>query len=124
MKLFGRVSVCGSISSYNNDALPKRTTSKPVSGSGSISTFNVDVDALPKTTILQPALLFKQIKVEGFIVTRWADKWQEGTTQNLKWIQEGKLKYRETVTHGFENMFNAFSGMLKGENSGKAIVKV
>lgn len=101
MKLFGRVSVCGSISSYN-----------------------ADVNAQPKTTILQPAIVFNQLKIEGFIVSRWADKWQEGISQNLQWIQEGKLKYRETVTHGFENMFNAFSGMLKGENTGKAIVKV
>lgn len=101
MKEFGRVSVCGSISSYN-----------------------ADMNALPKSTILQPALVFNQLKVEGFIVTRWSDKYAEGITQNLQWIQEGKLKYRETVTHGFDNMFNAFCGMLRGENTGKAVVKV
>jgi NADPH-dependent curcumin reductase CurA len=32
--------------------------------------------------------------------------------------------YRETVTEGFENMPEAFMGMLQGENVGKAVVKV
>lgn len=37
---------------------------------------------------------------------------------------QGKLKYREHITEGFENTPKAFIGMLKGENMGKAIVKV
>lgn len=37
---------------------------------------------------------------------------------------QGKIKYREHITEGFENMPAAFMGMLKGENTGKAIVKV
>jgi len=32
--------------------------------------------------------------------------------------------YHETVTEGFENMTKAFMGMLRGENVGKAVVKV
>ncbi|XP_076278691.1 prostaglandin reductase 1 isoform X2 [Lasioglossum baleicum] len=101
MNPYGRVSVCGSISTYNED---------PAS--------------LPKTTILQPSLVFNQLKIEGFIVTRWNKRWMEGILKNLQWIQEGKIKTRESVTKGFENMFEAFSGMLKGKNTGKAIVQV
>ena len=37
---------------------------------------------------------------------------------------QGKLKYRETVTEGFDNMFDAFLGLFTGENTGKAVVKV
>lgn len=55
---------------------------------------------------------------------RWNDRWFEGVEQLKKWIDEGKLTYEETVTSGFENMFNAFVDMLKGGNTGKAIVKV
>lgn len=100
MRPFGRVAVCGSISSYDADAT-----------------------SLPKCTILQPAIVLNQLKVEGFIVTRWTDRWSEGIMQNLQWIREGKLRYRETVTKGFENMFDAFIGMMRGENIGKAIIK-
>ncbi|XP_072758445.1 prostaglandin reductase 1 [Anoplolepis gracilipes] len=101
MKLFGRVAVCGSISTYN-----------------------VDAQSLPKCTVLQPAMLFNQLKLEAFIVKRWSNRWSEGIEQNLRWIREGKLRYHETVTKGFENMFDAFVGMLHGKNIGKAIVQV
>lgn len=79
---------------------------------------------LPKTKIVQIGLLMSQVKMEGFVVTRWSDRFNESFEENMKWIREGKLKYQETITEGFDNMYKAFSGMLKGENTGKAIVKV
>uniref|UniRef100_A0A8B9NBT4 Prostaglandin reductase 1 n=1 Tax=Accipiter nisus TaxID=211598 RepID=A0A8B9NBT4_9AVES len=39
-------------------------------------------------------------------------------------LKMGKVKCHEQVTEGFENMPVAFIGMLKGENLGKAIVKL
>ena len=36
---------------------------------------------------------------------------------------QGKLKYHETVTEGFDHMFDAFLGLFNGENLGKAVVK-
>ena len=36
---------------------------------------------------------------------------------------QGKLKYNEHVTDGFDNMFDAFMGLFKGDNVGKAVVK-
>lgn len=61
--------------------------------------------------------------MEGFLVTRWLNRWQEGVQQNIKWVKEGKIKYKETVTEGFENMFQAFIEMFQGQNTGKALVK-
>ncbi|CAH1154447.1 unnamed protein product, partial [Phaedon cochleariae] len=95
MNTFGRIAVCGAISGYN-DKQP------------------------PKATIVQYPMTFNQLRMEGFIVHRWIDRWFEGIDQNRKWIDEGKLKYRETVTEGFENMFHAFTDMLRGGNVGKA----
>ncbi|XP_018057645.1 PREDICTED: putative NADP-dependent oxidoreductase YfmJ, partial [Atta colombica] len=100
MKPFGRVTVCGSISSYN-----------------------ADNSSLPKCTILQPILSKHELRMEGFFVTHWMNRWNESIMQNLQWLREGKLRYRETVTKGFENMFEAFIGMLRGKNIGKAIVQ-
>ncbi|KAJ0177360.1 hypothetical protein K1T71_007369 [Dendrolimus kikuchii] len=101
MNEFGRVAVCGSISSYNENP-----------------------NEVPKATILQPTLVFKQLKVEGFIVWRWFDRWSEAFAELVGWIASGKLKTPEHVTEGFENLFDAFSGMLSGDNFGKAVVKV
>lgn len=99
MNKFGRVAVCGSISSYNDIRLPK-------------------------VSIVQPAIVFNELKVEGFLVHRWLDRWQEGINENLMWLNEGKLKYQEKVYYGFENMVDALVGILRGENTGKAVVKV
>jgi len=101
MNTFGRVSVCGAISVYNDD--PKNPTLVPA---------------------VQPAMVFKELKMEGFLVSRWVNRWQEGLKQMSQWIQEGKIKYEETETFGFENTPKAFIGMLRGENTGKAVVKV
>ncbi|XP_031627908.1 prostaglandin reductase 1-like [Contarinia nasturtii] len=101
MRDFGRISVCGSISSYNTP-----------------------VAEWPKVPILQPTFVFKQLKMEGFIVSRFCSKWFEAIQCMKKWTDEGKLKYRETVTNGFENMPQALIDMLQGQNTGKAIVKV
>ncbi|XP_074097548.1 prostaglandin reductase 1-like [Cotesia typhae] len=101
MNPYGRVSVCGSISAYN-----------------------ANPDALPKCTITQPAMVMQQLKVQGFQWLRWKDRLMEAVEKNLQWVREGKLKYRETLTEGFENMFDAFLQMLRGGNIGKAIVKV
>ncbi|XP_026728943.1 prostaglandin reductase 1-like [Trichoplusia ni] len=99
MNDFGRVSVCGSISSYNDIGLPQ-------------------------ATIVQPALVFKQLKIEGFLVVRWVNRFPEAFAELIKWIHSGQLKPREHVTEGFENIYDAFIGMLNGENVGKAVVKL
>lgn len=61
--------------------------------------------------------------MEGFVFTRWSDRWMEGILEIRKWIQEGKIKYHETLTEGFENMPQALIEMLRGQNTGKAVVK-
>jgi len=70
------------------------------------------------------ALIVKQARAEGFLVFQFADRFEEGLRQMARWLQEGKLKYRESVIEGIENAPRAFLGMLKGENIGKQLVKV
>ena len=101
MRRFGRIAVCGCISEYNGD-----------------------LNNIAKSTLIQIAMTLHELKMEGFIIRRWDDRMSEGFQKILQMIRNGKLKYRETVTVGFENMFDAFVGMLNGDNIGKAIVKV
>lgn len=102
MNLYGRVSVCGSISGYN--------------------TMNETIE-FPKATIVQPSIVFQQLKIEGFIVYRWTDRWAEGITALRTWIEEGKLKYHETITDGFDNIPQAFIDMLRRKNAAKAAAR-
>ncbi|KAM9425584.1 prostaglandin reductase 1-like isoform 2-T3 [Pholidichthys leucotaenia] len=99
MKDFGRIAVCGTISTYN--------------------------DGVPQTgPYPHQIMIFKQLKMEGFLQSQWEHKHPETLKRLAAWVKEGKLKCQEHVTKGFENMPAAFMGMLKGENTGKAIVAV
>ena len=51
-------------------------------------------------------------------------RFPEGMKEMSGWLREGKLKYREDIVEGFENLPKAFIGLFHGENTGKRIVKV
>ncbi|RXM98169.1 Prostaglandin reductase 1 [Acipenser ruthenus] len=85
---------------------------------------NVSSNSHLECPYVQSVMVFKQLRMEGFIVGRWKHKDEETLKQLMAWVKEGKLKYEEHITKGFENMPAAFMGMLKGENTGKAIVAV
>jgi NADPH:quinone reductase len=99
MNVRGRISLCGQISAYND-----RTQ---------------DMGPRPFWQ-----MVVRQIKAEGFIVSRWADRFKEGRQQMAEWLREGKLQYRETVYEGLENVPQAFIGLFEGENTGKAVVRL
>nr|XP_045737819.1 prostaglandin reductase 1 [Mirounga angustirostris] len=100
MKKFGRIAICGAISTYN-------------------STCPLPPGPPPEN------IIYQQLRVEGFIVTHWqGEVCQKALKDLLKWVVEGKIQYHEYITEGFENMPAAFMGMLKGDNLGKTIVKV
>ena len=94
-----RVSICGQISMYNLE--------------------RIDVGLRA-----QPLLLIKSAMMKGFIITDYAPRFAEGVPRLTKWLAEGKLKYAETITVGFENAPRAFLGLFAGENLGKQLVRV
>ncbi|TLS35308.1 NADP-dependent oxidoreductase [Pseudalkalibacillus caeni] len=96
---FARVPVCGAISAYNLES--------------------VDVGPRVQTTLIKKSAL-----MQGFTVGNYSDRFQEGSMQLGKWLQEDKLKYQETIREGFENIPNAFLDLFKGNNTGKLLVKV
>lgn len=99
MNFRGRVAVCGQISLYNDRS--------------------ADVGPRPFTTIL-----VKQLRVEGFIITRWASRFAEGQRQMTEWWKQGLLRYDETICEGIESAPKAFIGLFTGANTGKALVKL
>ncbi|XP_057576081.1 prostaglandin reductase 1 [Hippopotamus amphibius kiboko] len=99
MKKFGRIAICGAISTYNRTGPP------------------------PPGPPAEP-IIFKELCLQGFVVYRWKGEVRQKALKDLlTWVSEGKIHYHEHITEGFENMPAAFIGMLKGENLGKAIVK-
>src|ERR1035437_375699 len=94
-----RVAVCGQISQYNSVA--------PQTGPRWLS-----------------QLVVRQARVEGFLVTQFAGRYDAALRQLASWLKEGRLHYREDVVDGLENAPLAFIRMLEGKNIGKQLVKI
>ncbi len=96
---FARIPVCGAISTYNNT--------------------EVDLGPRVQGTLIKTSSLMK-----GFIVGDYSARFPEGAKDLGKWVQEGKLKYEESIIDGFDQIPDAFLGLFKGTNVGKQLVKV
>ena len=94
-----RIPLCGAISSYNAEGK----------------------DYGPR---LQSAMIKTSALMKGFTVGNYAHRFKEAAVDLGQWVQEGKLKYEETIIEGFEKTPEAFLGLFKGTNLGKQLVKV
>ncbi len=88
---------------------------------GQISQYNLE---RPEPTFHPGLLIVYRARMEGFLVTDYAHRFDEAALRLARWVAEGELTWREDVTDGLENAPAAFMGMLQGENRGKALVKV
>lgn len=98
MKSRGRISVCGAASLYD--------------------------DNTQKGAYMQTEFILKQLKMEGFVVYRWADRWQEGIDQMLQWLREGRLNYKQKVYEDFATLPQVLVAIMKSHNMAKSVVKV
>jgi NADPH-dependent curcumin reductase CurA len=99
MKRDGRVAMCGAVSQYN--------ATEPPAGPRNMA-----------------QIVGKRLTLRGFIVSDHGHLMPDFVREVGTWLSEGRLKYRETVFDGLENAPEAFIGMLRGENTGKMLVKL
>lgn len=99
LNLHGRVAVCGTISTYNA----------------------TDQEMVPDQLW---KFIVKRARMEGLLVTDFADKHAAAIAEMAGWIKDGRLTYRETIVEGLENAPSAFNGLFSGDNFGKLIVRV
>lgn len=99
LALRGRVVICGSISTYNDEAQAPG----------------------PKNYV---RLLLQRGRMEGFLVLDYFHRAAEAVTALSGWLREGKLKDRLDVIEGFENAPAALGRLFTGENRGKQLVKI
>lgn len=99
-----RVALCGLVANYNDTAPPPGP------------------DRLPA---FLSKVLTRSILVQGFIVdTVKVAKQTDFLTEMPQWIAEGRLRYREDVVEGLDNAPAAFAGLLRGDYTGKLLIKV
>ena len=97
MNKFGRIPVCGLISMYND-----------WSSTG------------PK---MYRNILMKTLTVTGFLVSDFADQFEECLQILGQWVAEGKIKYKVDVVEGIENAPTAVNKLFTGENQGKLVIQ-
>jgi len=96
-----RVPICGYISQYNSTDIMKA-----------------------ETPFHEMAKLNPVPKHRFFVNTEWFNEWADVTAELSAFVEEGKLKYRETITEGFENAPQGLRDVLTGQNFGKQIIKI
>ncbi|MDA9997830.1 NADP-dependent oxidoreductase [Gammaproteobacteria bacterium] len=96
-----RVPICGYISQYNSTDIMKA-----------------------ETPFHEMAKLNPVPEHRFFVNTEWFDEWADVTSELSALVEQGKMKYRETITEGFENAPQGLRDVLTGKNFGKQIIKV
>ena len=94
-----RIALCGQIAHYNATRVPTGPT-------------------------ILPVLLTRSVKLQGFLVSNYSNRFNEALTDLTFWVKEGKIKYTETVVKGFDNLPETFIGLFSGMNKGKMLVEV
>lgn len=100
MKNHGRIACCGAVSQYDGAAPPHGPRGIP----GLIVT--------------------KRLTLRGFVVMDFADQNAKALADLQAWVNDGRLKVKEDIIDGLENLPAALIGLLNGENRGKRMVRV
>jgi NADPH-dependent curcumin reductase CurA len=96
----GRIVCCGVVSQYD--------TSNPAAAPRGI-----------------PGLLVnKRLRMEGFLVFDFADRYEEARTALSQWMQSGELIALQDEFHGLEEAPRALVDLLAGGNTGTRVVRI
>jgi NADPH-dependent curcumin reductase CurA len=96
----GRVALCGAIAQYNN----------------------TEAEPGPRNLILAVG---KRLTLRGFIVGDHNHLQEDFVREVGAWVRDGRLRYTETVVDGgLRKAPEAFLGLLRGQNTGKMLVKL
>ncbi|CCE75993.1 NADP-dependent oxidoreductase [Clavibacter nebraskensis] len=98
LKDFGRVANCGSISTYNStgEEIAIRNTGRIVT---------------------------RGLTLRGFTLGNHQDLAPQFASKMGPWLAEGRITADETVVDGIDRAFEAFTGLMRGENVGKMVVR-
>ncbi len=97
LKVHGRIAVCGMISAYNSTEPP----------------------AAPRNLAM---VIGKRLRMQGLLVTDHDDLKEAFWADVAGWLRTGELRYEETVVPGIDAALDAFLGLMRGDNTGKAVV--
>ena len=94
----GRAAICGAISLYNSTEAP--------AGPNNMSN-----------------IVTRGLTLTGFTVGNFSGHLPAFSAEMADWLASGEIVFDETVVDGVENTVDAFLGLMRGENTGKMVVR-
>ena len=95
----GRAALCGAVSQYN--------ATEPPPGPRNMS-----------------LVVGRRLTLRGFIILDHQERFPDFLAEVAPWVARGDIVTRETIVDGIENAAAAFLGLLRGDNTGKMLVRV
>lgn len=95
---FGRIALCGLVSTYNGD------TGQSV------------------TSLMQ--LVNKSARMEGFLVTNYMSRYREVIGKLETWALDGSLNYQIDILDGLDSVIEAMSRLFHGRNRGVQLIRI
>jgi NADPH-dependent curcumin reductase CurA len=95
----GRAAICGSIASYNAESMP----------------------AGPRNLWM---LTTKSLTLKGFTIPSLMHHTDAFITEVAPLVASGDFAWDETIVDGVDNALEAFYGLMRGENTGKMLVRI
>jgi NADPH-dependent curcumin reductase CurA len=95
----GRAALCGAIAEYNAEKMQPG----------------------PRNLAM---LISKGLTLKGFTIPSYQQYAAEAAAEVGPWVASGQIVYDETVIDGIENALEAFYGLMRGQNTGKMLVRI
>ena len=100
LRKYGRVALCGAIAQYN--------ATEPAGAPRNLA-----------------QAIGKELTLRGFIVSNHSDRMPAFAGEMAGWLRDGRIRWQETVVDGgIERAPEAFLGVLRGDNTGKMVVRL
>ena len=99
MNNFGRMALCGMISTYNDNDRPAGPTDFA-------------------------RVLMHRLTLRGFIITDFLPRAGEAMAELIPWVMEGKIKWKVHVDQGLEGAMDSLQRLFTGDHDGKLLIQV
>ena len=99
MNNFGRMPLCGMISTYNDNDRPSGPTDFA-------------------------RVLMHRLTIRGFIITDFLPRAGEAMAELIPWVVSGQLKWKVHVDQGLEGAMESLQRLFTGDHDGKLLIQV
>ncbi|KAI4353209.1 hypothetical protein L6164_002174 [Bauhinia variegata] len=69
-------------------------------------------------------LVGKEVKMEGFIISSYLDRFEDFAKQMESYLKDGKIKSKNKINFGIERLLDSLASLFSSSNIGKVVIQV